>query len=69
MNPLTSACSPTSSRLRRSLAADALSREPQKPNFEFVAGKRIFEDKAHRIEIIDIGPNPHAEELFVANQY
>jgi glyoxylase-like metal-dependent hydrolase (beta-lactamase superfamily II) len=50
----------------RSLAADALSREPQKPNFEFVAGKRIFEDKAHRIEIIDIGPNPHAEELFVA---
>jgi glyoxylase-like metal-dependent hydrolase (beta-lactamase superfamily II) len=50
----------------RSLAADTLSREPQKPSFEFVAGKRVFEDEAHRVEIIDIGPNPHAEELFVA---
>lgn len=48
------------------LAADALSRQPREPSFELVDGKRIFADPAHRVEIIDIGPNLHAEELFVA---
>ena len=28
--------------------------------------KRVFEDAKHRVELYDIGPNPHAKEMLVA---
>jgi len=28
--------------------------------------KRVFEDDKHRVELYDIGPNPHAKEMLVA---
>ena len=28
--------------------------------------KRVFEDDKHRVELYDIGPNPHAKEILVA---
>jgi glyoxylase-like metal-dependent hydrolase (beta-lactamase superfamily II) len=49
-----------------SLAADALTRQPRKPEFEFLEDKKVFEDENHVVEILDIGPSPHAEELFIA---
>jgi glyoxylase-like metal-dependent hydrolase (beta-lactamase superfamily II) len=49
-----------------SLAADAISLEPRKPEFEFVKHKKVFNDENHVVEIVNIGPNPHADELFIA---
>ncbi len=49
-----------------SLAADALSQERRKPDFELVKRKKIFKDEDHLVEIVNIGPNPHADELFIA---
>lgn len=48
------------------LAGNPDTREPMTPDFELIDGKRVFEDENHRLEIIDIGPSPHAEELFIA---
>jgi hypothetical protein len=28
--------------------------------------KRVFEDNKHRVELYDIGPNPHANQILVA---
>jgi hypothetical protein len=28
--------------------------------------KRVFEDDKHRVELYDVGPNPHAKEMVVA---
>jgi glyoxylase-like metal-dependent hydrolase (beta-lactamase superfamily II) len=39
--------------------------ETGEPNFEFVDGKRVFKDDGHVVEIYDIGPSPHAEEMLV----
>jgi glyoxylase-like metal-dependent hydrolase (beta-lactamase superfamily II) len=47
-------------------AANPKARQPMSPAFEFIDGKRVFEDENHRIEIVDIGPNPHADELLIA---
>jgi glyoxylase-like metal-dependent hydrolase (beta-lactamase superfamily II) len=49
------------------LPPDSLQLSPQKPKFETIAGgKRVFSDGQHTVELIDIGPNPHANELLVA---
>jgi glyoxylase-like metal-dependent hydrolase (beta-lactamase superfamily II) len=49
------------------LPPDALERKPQKPRFETIAGgQRVFTDGTRTVELIDIGPNPHANELLVA---
>jgi hypothetical protein len=38
-----------------------------KPRFEFVQDKkRVFTDGKQRVEIIDIGPSPHANEMLIA---
>ncbi len=47
------------------LGRDALARKPRKPEFELVEGKRVFDDGTHVVEIHNIGPNPHADDLFV----
>ena len=48
------------------LFADDQTRAPRKPLFEFVrGGKRTFTDGKQTLEVIDIGPSPHAEEMLV----
>lgn len=38
----------------------------KKPAFEVVDKKRVFQDDKHVVELYDIGPNPHANEILVA---
>ncbi len=46
---------------------DRLGREPRAPKISLVEnGKRVFDDGTQRIELIDIGPNPHAREMVIA---
>ncbi|MDT5269501.1 MAG: hypothetical protein QOH49_1687 [Acidobacteriota bacterium] len=49
------------------LSPDDQTRAPHKPLFEFVTGgKRVFTDGKQTLEVIDIGPSPHAAEMLVA---
>ena len=49
------------------VAPDDQSRAARKPAFEFVEnGKRVFTDGRQSVEVIDVGPNPHAREMLVA---
>lgn len=41
-------------------------RNNQKIEMEFVENNRVFESKSQRLEIIDIGPTPHAEHFLIA---
>ena len=46
---------------------DRLAKNPRKPEFAFVQnGKRTFTDGEQTVELIDVGPNPHARELLIA---
>jgi glyoxylase-like metal-dependent hydrolase (beta-lactamase superfamily II) len=46
---------------------DRLAANPRKPQFAFLEnGKRVFTDGQRTVELIDIGPNPHAREMVVA---
>jgi glyoxylase-like metal-dependent hydrolase (beta-lactamase superfamily II) len=48
------------------LFPDDQTRAPRKPLFEFVrGGKRTFTDGKQTLEVIDIGPSPHAAEMLV----
>ena len=48
------------------LAPDALSRNPQPLKLEMVTQKkRVFSDGTHEVQVIDIGPSPHANEMLV----
>lgn len=48
------------------LNPDDQTRAPRKPRFEFVNDKRrTFTDGKQTVEVIDIGPSPHAEEMLV----
>jgi len=46
------------------LAGDPADESPE-PHFEFVNGKRVFSDDKHSVEVHDIGPGPHAEEMLI----
>jgi glyoxylase-like metal-dependent hydrolase (beta-lactamase superfamily II) len=48
------------------LRADALSRAPRAPVIETFTGRRVFTDGTRTLEVRDIGPSPHAQELVVA---
>jgi glyoxylase-like metal-dependent hydrolase (beta-lactamase superfamily II) len=48
------------------LRPDGLSRGARRPAVETFARKRVFTDGAHTVEIHDIGPNPHANEIVIA---
>jgi glyoxylase-like metal-dependent hydrolase (beta-lactamase superfamily II) len=49
------------------LNPDDQTRAPRKPLFEFVRDRRrVFTDGKQTLELIDIGPSPHAEEMLVA---
>jgi len=46
---------------------DRLARNPRKPEFLLLEnGKRVLADQTRRLELIDIGPNPHAREMVIA---
>ncbi|MEX1993918.1 MAG: MBL fold metallo-hydrolase [Steroidobacteraceae bacterium] len=46
---------------------DRLARNPREPQFLLIeGGKRVLTDGKRRLELIDIGPNPHAREMIVA---
>ena len=46
---------------------DRLSANPRKPEFMFVeSGKRVVTDGEQTVELIDVGPNPHAREMLIA---
>ena len=51
---------------QRTLNQDALSRSPRAPVIETFAGRRVFTDGTRTLEIRDIGPSPHAQELLIA---
>lgn len=54
-------------KVQRTLLPDALSENPREPQIEVMEGeKRVFSDGKHRVEILNIGPNPHADQLLVA---
>jgi len=47
--------------------SDRLARNPRKPEFLFVeGGRRVLTDDDQTVELIDVGPNPHAREMLVA---
>ncbi|MEW6732735.1 MAG: MBL fold metallo-hydrolase [Acidobacteriota bacterium] len=51
----------------RTIAPDALTRNPHPVLIEPIEGKkRIFTDGSHTVEILNIGPSPHANELLIA---
>ena len=42
-------------------------RGARKPEFLLIEnGRRVLEDKTRKLELIDIGPNPHAREMVIA---
>ncbi len=46
---------------------DRLSASPRKPEFLFIeGGRRVLKDRTRTVELIDIGPNPHAKEMVIA---
>ena len=46
---------------------DRLAKNPRKPEFAFIeGGKRVLSDGSQTLELIDIGPNPHAKEMVIA---
>ena len=50
----------------QTLRSDSLSRSPRSPAIETFSGRRIFTDGTHTLEVRDIGPSPHAQELLIA---
>jgi len=46
---------------------DRLAKNSRTPQFVFVEkGRRVLRDGTQRLELIDIGPNPHAKEMVIA---
>lgn len=54
-------------RARHEIRPDALARAPKAPAFEVLSsGKRVFDDGTHRVELYQIGPTPHVDEMIIA---
>jgi len=45
---------------------DALARTPATPKFEIFTGRRTLGSGASRVELYDISPNPHVDEMIIA---
>ena len=45
---------------------DALSRSGRKPLIETFTGKRLLSDGERTVELYDVGPNPHVDEIIIA---
>ena len=53
--------------LARAPQFDRLREHPRKPQFQIIGnGKHVFRDSGHEVQLIDVGPNPHAREMLVA---
>lgn len=50
----------------RTLHPDALAREPREPRIEVVRGRRVLGAGRRRLELIEVGPSPHVDEMLVA---
>ena len=49
----------------RTRTIDTLSQSPRAPIIELAGDKRVLGDANHRIELLDVSPNPHADEIMV----
>ena len=46
---------------------DRLAKDARKPEFLFIErGKRVLTDGSRKLELLDVGPNPHAREMVIA---
>lgn len=48
------------------IKADALARNPATPSIEVVATRRVIADAAQPVELYEVGPNPHIDEVLIA---
>lgn len=48
------------------MVPDALARQPRPPRLETFRQRRVLSDARNRIELIEIGPNSHADSMIVA---
>lgn len=46
-------------------APDTLAKAPRAPVIELAGKKRVLGDANHRIEVLDVSPNPHADEILI----
>jgi glyoxylase-like metal-dependent hydrolase (beta-lactamase superfamily II) len=53
-------------KAEKTIRPDALARAPRPPVIETFAGRRVFDDGVHTLELRDVGPNPHVTEAVVA---
>ena len=51
--------------VRKGMYPDTLDARPRAPVLEPVSGRRVIQDAAQRLEILDIGRSPHAEQMLV----
>ena len=49
----------------RTRTIDTLAKAPREPVIELAGAKRVLGDANHRIELLDVSPNPHAAEIMV----
>ncbi|MEP5612673.1 MAG: MBL fold metallo-hydrolase [Cyclobacteriaceae bacterium] len=54
------------SKVKSLLAPLLLSIDPDNLSFDLVKEKRVYADDSKEIEIYNVGPNPHAEEILIA---
>jgi glyoxylase-like metal-dependent hydrolase (beta-lactamase superfamily II) len=53
--------------MARAKQVDRLARNPRAPQVSLIeGGKRVLSDGTRTLELIDIGPNPHAKEMVIA---
>jgi len=50
----------------RTLHPDSLARSPREPRIEVVYGRRVFASGGRRLELIEVGPSPHVDEMLIA---
>jgi glyoxylase-like metal-dependent hydrolase (beta-lactamase superfamily II) len=63
----TAANRPVIEAMAASQQNDRLGKSPRKPDFLLLEnGRRVLKDGARSLELIDIGPNPHAKEMVIA---
>jgi glyoxylase-like metal-dependent hydrolase (beta-lactamase superfamily II) len=54
-------------RAKFTLNPDRLSRNPQTPKIEIIRGRREISDGQQTVQLLEVGPNPHADEILVAH--
>jgi glyoxylase-like metal-dependent hydrolase (beta-lactamase superfamily II) len=63
----TAANRPVIEAMAASKQNDRLGREPRRPEFLLLEnGRRVLKDGTRELQLIDIGPNPHAKQMVIA---